>query len=107
MSKKQPKLKFEILKGRAQQIVTRLTNTIAFQNRECCSVDDFADDFKTTPARLKTTLKKLKEAGLIKIVGETYEQVLPTAKLLRHQDPKLTEAKAAKLIGQYKRGKYA
>jgi hypothetical protein len=30
MPKKTPKLKFETLKGRAQQIVTQLTNAIAF-----------------------------------------------------------------------------
>jgi hypothetical protein len=38
MAQKQPKLKFETLKGRAQQIVTRLANSI--------SVDDFAEEFK-------------------------------------------------------------
>jgi Mn-dependent DtxR family transcriptional regulator len=70
MKKQQPSLKVETLRGRAQQIVTRLTNSIAFQNRECCSVDDFAEEFKTTPARLKTTLKRLEEAGLIKVEGD-------------------------------------
>ncbi len=105
--KKQPRLKFEMLKGRAQQIVTRLTNSIAFQNGECCSIEDFADEFKTTPARLKTTLKRLEDAGLVEVIGNTYSQVVPTAKLLRHQNPKLSEAHAAKLIGQYKRGRYS
>jgi DNA-binding MarR family transcriptional regulator len=106
MKRKQPGLAFETLKGRARQIVTRLTNAIAFQNRDCCSVDDFARQFKTTPARLKTTLKRLEEAGLIEVTGDMYQQVVPTTKLLRHQDRNLSEAQAAKLIGQYKRGRY-
>jgi DNA-binding MarR family transcriptional regulator len=106
MAKKTPKLKFESLKGRDQQIVTRLTNSIAFQNRNCCSVDDIAEQFKTTPGRIKANLKRLEEAGLIKVQGEEFQQVVPTAKLLRHQDKNLSEAQAAKLIGQYKRGKY-
>jgi hypothetical protein len=74
MAKKPPNLKFETLKGRAHEIVTGLTNTIAFQNRECCSIEDFADEFKTTPARLKQTLKRLEEAGLIKVTGEIVNQ---------------------------------
>jgi DNA-binding MarR family transcriptional regulator len=84
--KKQPKLKFGSLKGRAKQIVAQLTKTIAFQNRECCSIEDFADEFKTTPGRLKKTLQQLEEAGLIKVTGDTYQQIEPTKKLLQEQD---------------------
>jgi hypothetical protein len=54
--KKKPKLKFETLKGRAQDIVMRLTNSIALQDQDCCTLDNFAEEFKTTPGRLKTTL---------------------------------------------------
>ena len=106
MAKKKPKLTFKSLKGRAQEIVTRLTNSIALQDRDCCTVDDFAAEFKTTPGRLNTTIKQLEEAGLITIKGEASELVVPTAKLLRHQDPHLSEDQAAKLIRQYKRGRY-
>lgn len=106
MPKKQPKLKFETLNDRDQQIVTRLTNSIAFQNRDCCSVEDIAEQFKTTPGRIKANLKRLEEAGLIKVQGEEFQQIIPTTKLLRHHDKKLSESQAAKLIGQYKRGKY-
>jgi DNA-binding transcriptional regulator YhcF (GntR family) len=106
MAKKKPKLKFETLSGRAQDIVMRLTNSIAFHNGDCCSVDDFAEEFKTTPGRLNTTLKRLEEAGLITITGEASQLVVPTKKLLRHQDRHLSEDQAAKLIRQYKRGQY-
>jgi DNA-binding MarR family transcriptional regulator len=106
MAKKKPKLKFETLKGRAQDIVMRLTNSIALHNEDCCSVEDFAEEFKTTPGRLQTTLKQLDEAGLITIEGDVTQLVVPTVKLLRHQDRHLSEAQAAKLIRQYKRGRY-
>jgi DNA-binding transcriptional regulator YhcF (GntR family) len=106
MAKKKPKLKFETLKGRAQDIVTRLTNSIALQDQDCCTLDNFAEEFKTTPGRLKSTLQQLEEAGLIKLTGEETPLVLPTAKLLRHQDKRLSEAQATKLIRQYKKGRY-
>jgi|tagenome__1003787_1003787.scaffolds.fasta_scaffold20532765_2 DNA-binding MarR family transcriptional regulator len=106
MAKKKPKLKFESLSGRAQEIVMRLTNSIAFHNGECCSIDDFAEEFKTTPGRLKSTLARLEEAGLITTAGDISQVVVPTVKLLRHQDRRLSEAQAAKLIRQYKRGRY-
>jgi len=106
MAKKKPKLKFETLKGRAQDIATRLTNSIALQNEDCCTVEDFAEEFHTTPGRLKTTLKRLEEAGLITIAGDVTQLVVPTSKLLRHQDHRLSENRAAKLIQQYKRGRY-
>jgi hypothetical protein len=106
MAKKKPKLKFETLKGRAQDIVMRLTNSIALHDKDCCTVDDFAEEFQTTPGRLKTTLKRLEEAGLITIAGDISQLVVPTAKLLRHQDHHLSENEAAKLIRQYKRGRY-
>ena len=106
MAKKKSKLKFETLKGRAQDIVMRLTNSMALQNEDCCTVEDFAEEFKTTPGRLKATLKSLEEAGLITISGDVTELVVPTVKLLRHQDRHLSEDQAAKLLRQYKRGRY-
>ena len=106
MPKKKPQLSFETLKGRAQEIVARLTNSIALQDEDCCTVDDFAEEFKTTPGRLKTTLKRLEGAGLISIHGDVTQLVVPTVKLLRHQDHRLSEYQAAKLIRQYKRGRY-
>jgi len=66
---KKPKLEFETLAGRAQQIVTELTNAIAFEKGECCSVDDFAERFRTTPGRLKGVLGRLQKAGLIIVKG--------------------------------------
>jgi hypothetical protein len=48
VAKKKPKLKFEALSGRSQEIVTRLTNSIALQDSDCCTVDDFAEEFETT-----------------------------------------------------------
>lgn len=86
--------------------MTRVINSIALQNQDCCTVDDFAEEFKTTAGRLKTTLERLEEAGLITLTGEETQLVVPTAKLLRCQDKKLSEAQAAKLIGQYNRGRY-
>src|SRR3954454_865588 len=83
VAKKKAKLKFETLKGRAQDIVMRLTNSIALHNEDCCTVENFAEEFKTTPGRLKTTLQQLEEAGLITIAGEVTELVVPTVKLLR------------------------
>jgi len=106
MAKKKPKLKFELLKGRAQEIASRLTNSIALHNEDCCTVDDFAEEFKTTAGRLKTTLDRLEEAGLITVAGEASQLVLPTVKLLQHQDRRLSEYEAKKLIRQYKRGRY-
>jgi len=97
MAEKKPKLTFRTLKGRAQDIVTRLMNSIALQDRDCCTVDDFAEEFKTTPGRLKTTLKQLEEAGLIELSGEETLLIVPTAKLLRHQDRHLTTNKAQEL----------
>src|SRR5437016_3797406 len=99
MAKEHPKRKFESLKGRDQQIVTRLTNSIAFQNRDCCSVDDIAEQFETTPGRIKANLKRLEEAGLIEVKDDLMQQIIPTKKLLKKQDKKLSEAQAAKLIG--------
>jgi DNA-binding MarR family transcriptional regulator len=104
--KKKPKLTFKTLKGRAQDIVTRLTNSIALQDQDCCTLDNFAEEFKTTPGRLKSILQQLEEAGLIKVIGDETPLVIPTAKLLQHQDKSLTEAQAAKLIRQYKKGRY-
>ena len=104
--KKQPKLTFESLTGRAQAIVTRVMNSIALHDEDCCTVDNFAEEFKTTPGRLKTTLQRLEEAGLITITGEVTQLVVPTVSLLRHQDSRLSEAQAAKLIRQYKKGRY-
>ena len=106
MAKRKPKLTFKTLNGRAQDIVMRLTNSIALQDQDCCTVDDFAEEFKTTSGRLKTTLKRLEEAGLIKLAGEETQLVVPTAKLLRHQDRNLTANKAQELIRQYKLGRY-
>jgi DNA-binding MarR family transcriptional regulator len=84
----------------------RLTNSIALQDVDCCTIDDFAEEFHPTQGRLKTTLKRLEDAGLITITGDVTQLVVPTVKLLRHQDHHLTDAQAAKLIGQYKRGRY-
>jgi DNA-binding MarR family transcriptional regulator len=106
MAKRQPKLTFKTLNGRSQDIAMRLTNSIALQDQDCCTVDDFAEEFKTTPGRLQTTLKRLEEAGLIKLTGEETQLVVPTAKLLRHQDRHLTTNKAQELIRQYKLGQY-
>ncbi len=106
MAKKKPKLKFEALKGRAQDIVMRLTNSIALQNEDCCTVEDFADEFKTTPGRLRATLKGLEEVGLTITSGDVTEFVKPTVKLVFHQDHRLSEDQAEKLIRQYKRGRY-
>jgi DNA-binding MarR family transcriptional regulator len=103
---KTPKLKFETLTGRAQDIVMRLTNSIALHDEDCCTVEDFADEFQTTPARLKMTLQRLDDAGLITISGDVTQLVVPTVKLLRHQDRHLSENQAEKLIRQYKRGRY-
>jgi DNA-binding MarR family transcriptional regulator len=106
MAQQKPKLKFETLKGRAQDIVMRLTNSIALQNEDCCTVDDFAEEFKTTPGRLKITLHRLEVAGLITISGDVTQLVVPTVTLLRHQDRHLSEDQASNLIRQYKRGRY-
>jgi DNA-binding MarR family transcriptional regulator len=106
VAKKKPKLKFETLSGRSQDIVTRLTNAIALQESDCCTVYNFAEEFDTTPGRLKTTLQRLEEAGLIKLSGEETQLVVPTVKLLRHQDRHLTASKAQELIRQYQKGRY-
>jgi DNA-binding MarR family transcriptional regulator len=106
MAKKKQKLTFSTLNGRAQDIVMRLTNSIALQDQDCCTIDDFAEEFKTTSGRLKATLKRLEDAGLIKLTGEETLLVVPTAKLLRHQDRHLTANKAQELIRQYKLGRY-
>jgi DNA-binding MarR family transcriptional regulator len=106
MAKKTPKLTFKTLKGRAQDIVMPVTNSIALQDRDCCTVDDFAEEFTTTPGRLKTTLQRLEDAGLIKLAGKETPLVVPTVTLLRHQDPHLSENKAEELIRQYKKGRY-
>lgn len=84
----------------------RLTNSIALHNEDCCTVEDFVKEFGTTPGRLKTTLQRLEESGLITIGGDITELVVPTVKLLRHQDHRLSDTQAAKLIRQYKRGRY-
>jgi hypothetical protein len=106
MAKKKPKLTFKTLKGRAQDIVIRLMNSIALHNEDCCTVEGFAQEFHTTPGHLKTTLKRLEEAGLIKVAGDVTPLVVPTAKLLRHQDRHLSEGQAASLIRKYKKGRY-
>jgi hypothetical protein len=106
MAKKKPKVQFGTLKGRAEEIVMRLTNSIALHDADCCTVDDFATEFETTPARLKMTLDRLAAVGLIKLSGEETQLVLPTVKLLRHQDRHLSENKARELIRQYKKGRY-
>lgn len=76
MAKKKPKLTFKTLKGRAQTIVMRLTNSIALHEEDCCTVDDFANEFETTPGRLKATLQQLEEAGLVKVTGEVTQLVV-------------------------------
>jgi DNA-binding MarR family transcriptional regulator len=106
MAKKKPKLTFNTLSGRAQDIVMRLTNSIALHNENCCTVEHFADEFRTTPGHLKTTLKRLEDAGLVTIAGDVTPLVVPTVKLLRHQDRHLSERQAARLIRQYKKGRY-
>lgn len=106
MANKKRKLTFTTLNGRAQAIASRLTNAIALHSEDCCMVDDIAEEFGTTPGRLRTTLLRLEEAGLIEITGDVSQLVVPTTKLLRHQDPNLTEAQAADLIRQYKRAQY-
>jgi DNA-binding MarR family transcriptional regulator len=106
VAKKKPMLRFETLSGRSKDIVTRLTNSIALQDSDCCTVDNFAEEFETTPGRLKTTLQRLEEAGLIKLTGEETQLVVPTVKLLHHQDRHLTARKAQDLIRQYKKGQY-
>src|SRR5215210_3435274 len=92
--KKQTRLKFETLKGRAQEIVMRLTNSIALHNEDCCAVEDFAEEFHTASGRLRTTLKRLEEAGLITLIGDVTQLVVPTVKLLRRQDRHLSEDQA-------------
>ena len=84
----------------------RLTNSIALQDEDCCTVDDFVEEFKTTAGRLKTTLNRLEDAGLVSIVGEETPLVVPTVMLLRHQDRRLSASQAMKLISQYRRGRY-
>jgi len=101
---KKPKIRFGTLTGRSQLIVTELTNAIAFHKQDCCSVDDFAEQFKTTPGRLKKTLERLQDAGLITVKGKLLPQVLPTVKLLQSQDHCLSKEQAGKLIQQYERG---
>jgi len=43
---------------------------------------------------------------LIEVKDDLMQQIIPTKKLLKKQDKKLSEAQAAELIGQYKRGRY-
>jgi len=43
---------------------------------------------------------------LIEVKDDLMQQIVPTKKLLKKQDKKLSEAEAAKLIGQYRRGRY-
>jgi hypothetical protein len=103
-SKPNRALHLDQLTGRANDIASTILNSIAFQKHgDCCGVDDLAEQFETTPARLNTTLRKLEVGGLITIEGKVYQTIYPTVKMLREQDSTLSSADAEKIIRRLRR----
>jgi hypothetical protein len=97
-------LHLDQLTGRANDIASTILNSIAFHKYgDCCGIDDLTEQFKTTPARLNTTLRKLEDGGLITIEGEVNQAIYPTVKLLREQDSTLSSEDAEKIIRRLRR----
>jgi hypothetical protein len=59
------------------------------------TVEDFAEEFNTTLGRLKATLKALEDAGLITISGDATQLIVPTVRLLCHQDRHLSDIRSS------------
>ena len=81
--------------------MTYVINSVAFDNYgDCCSVDAVAEKLKRTAGRFMPTLRKLVEKGYLTIRGEAVPWVYPTAAALRHQNRKLSEAEAKKILAR-------
>jgi hypothetical protein len=66
-------------------------------------VEELAERFDTTPGRLRPTLRKLEQGGLIAIEGEVFPTIYPTVQMLRDQNPKLKVAEAEKINRRLRR----
>lgn len=90
--------------GISRQIVNHLINAAVFgEYPGCCSLDDLAEHFQRQPARFKTTINRLVDAGYVEVVGELAEMIYPTAEALRNQDQSLSQAEAEKIVRGLKR----
>jgi hypothetical protein len=92
------------LTGRSRELASHMLTSIALENYdECCSLEELARLFKTTPARLKPAIRKLEQAGLVTLAGDIFPTAYPTTKLLRQQDPRLSERQAAAILKRVRR----
>lgn len=92
------------LTGIARELFTHVLNAIAFeQYRDCCAVDDLAVKFGKTPGRLQPAIRKLVEQNYVTVEGKTFPILYPTVAALRHQNPKLSNAEAERILAAVRR----
>ena len=92
------------LTGLARDLYLQVLNKIAFQDYEdCCLVDALAEQLGKTPGRLQPAIRKLVEWGYVTLEGEIYPIICPTIEALRHQDPRLSEKDARKILDKVRR----
>lgn len=92
------------LTGLARDLYLQVLNRIAFQDyQECCLVDTLAEKLGKTPGRLKPAIRKLVELGYVTLEGDVYPIIFPTVEALRHQDPRLSEKEARRILAKARR----
>ncbi len=88
----------------ARDLYLQVLNKIAFHDyQECCLVDTLAQKPGKTPGRLQPAIRKLVDLGYITLEGDMYPIIYPTTEALRHQDPRLSEDDARKILANVRR----
>ena len=79
--------------------MTYVMNGIASgKYKDCSSVKEMAEHFKSSPRRFTPTLRKLVEKGYLTIQGDSDASVYPTVAVIRRQDKELSDADAKKIL---------
>jgi DNA-binding IclR family transcriptional regulator len=84
------------LTPRARQVVNLVVNSVALGSHDNdAEVGALATQLETSPARLRTILRKLEEQGWLTVKSDF---VYPTIEALRWQNPNLEERDARKML---------
>jgi|SRR3569623_1879454 hypothetical protein len=91
------------LTGISRQVLDYvLTNVALGGYSDCCGTNEIALTMDRDPKRFRSVLAKLAEAGYITISGKS-EKIYPTVAAIQHQNPRVTETQAKRLLAAARR----
>jgi hypothetical protein len=93
------------LTPRGRELIAYVLNAAALgAHSERCDLETMAADVGLTPARLRTTLGKLSEAGYVTVEGIA-EYVYPTVKAIKRVNPSFGAGEAEAFVRRLHRAK--